>query len=88
MDPLTFGVEVARSTGHPTAADSPITYDTVPGSEFQPGQPFEALRFQVAQATFDSWPVGEFPLNRMTCQLINSFAYTEALSMWTRRNAD
>ena len=84
MNDAELRVETAMSEGHSYAAASPVTYAVA--DEPPAGQPFEALRFQVAQSMFDDWPCGDFPLNRMTCQLINSFAYTAALSVWSRRN--
>lgn len=76
-------VEVARSTGHTTAADSPVVAPGWMDPALNPParQTVEALAFQLAQTMFDEWPCGEFPLDRMTCQLIRSFAWTQALTI-------
>lgn len=84
MTPEAFEVEVARSTGHPLASTTPIAYPVAPGG--QAGETFEALRFQLVQGILEDWPAGEFPLDRMTCQLIQSFAWTQAMSIWTRQH--
>lgn len=82
-----FAVEVARSEGHATAATSP---EVAPGylnpRDGRRGQTVEALAFQIAQQMFNTWPVGEFPLNRLTCQLIQSFAWTQAVAIHVRDN--
>ncbi len=85
MNDAELRVETAMSEGRSFAATTPVTY-AVADQDTPTCHTFEALRFQVAQALFDDWPCDEFPLNRMTCQLINSFAYTAALSAWAHRN--
>ncbi len=84
MNAAELRVETAMSEGRSYAAETPIAYPVA--DEPTTGETFEALRFQLVQGILEDWPAGEFPLDRMTCQLIRSFAYTQALSMWTRRH--
>lgn len=69
MDRLTMDVEVARSTGHVTASNSPISYPDLPVCRQTSG----ALAFQIVQTLCEQWPV-DVPFNRLTVELIQSYA--------------
>lgn len=83
MDPLIFAVEVARGTGHTTAAITPTR-------EYLPEHGREtsgALAFQLAVSMLDTWP-DDTVFDRRSAEVVREWATFTANTIKLRELAE